>query len=156
MSRWAIVLLLLGHLAWAADGAAAFNATAEQALEVMCATATSLKVDGAAAVAWIPAPGKPGQAIASWTSRMRVAGAFVGKNTNVLGVVYTKMAEMADTLQDSGSKVRPPLRGEYGYQGGLIAPMNGGYLLAAFSGGWDLRVAKAGLDVLVQAQAPKP
>jgi len=29
-------------------------------------------------------------------------------------------AEMADTLKDSGSHVRPPKTGEYGWQGGVV------------------------------------
>ena len=158
MMRRGLCLLLLGGAAMAADLEAVFARTADQALNAMQAQAEALKIQGAAVVAYFPEP-EPGHAITGWTSRMRVVGAFVLKGkTNVLGVVYSKMAEMADTLQDSGSKVRPPYTGENGFQGGLIAHVSGGYLIAAMSGGWDQRIAKVGLDVLKAAAEapPKP
>jgi hypothetical protein len=58
---------------------------------------------------------------------------------------------MADTLKDSGSQVRPPMTGEFGWQGGVIAHGEAGYLIAAFSGGKsedDLEVSRAGLAKL--------
>ena len=73
---------------------------------------------------------------------------------NLLAIAYSKAAEMADTLQASGSGVRPPLKGEYGWGGGVIAKGKAGYLFAAFSGGSsadDVKAAQAGLDVLAKA-----
>jgi hypothetical protein len=58
---------------------------------------------------------------------------------------------MADTLKDSGSKVRPPKTGEYGFQGGKVARGKTGILIASFSGGPsedDVKVSQAGLDIL--------
>ncbi len=73
------------------------------------------------------------------------------KGSNLLGIAYTKAAEMADTLRDSGSHVRPPKTGEYGWQGGAVAKGKTGILIAAFSGGAsadDLKVSKTGLAIL--------
>jgi len=58
---------------------------------------------------------------------------------------------MADTLEDSGSGVRAPMTGEFGWQGGLIKKGKKGYLIAAFSGDSaenDVKVSRAGLEVL--------
>jgi len=76
----------------------------------------------------------------------------LGKS-NVLGVAYTKAAEMADTLQNSGGGLRPPYKGEFGFKGGVIQKTSSGYLLAVFSGGKsedDVAVAQAGLAKLVK------
>jgi hypothetical protein len=70
-----------------------------------------------------------------------------------LGIAYTKAAEMADTLAHSGGGVRPPKKGEYGWRGGLVKKVKGGFLFAAFSGGPssdDLKVSRAGLKVLAK------
>ena len=72
---------------------------------------------------------------------------------NLLAIVYSKAAEMADTLQASGSGVRPPLKGEFGWPGGVITRGKTGYLIAAFSGGSsadDIKVSRVGLDILVK------
>jgi hypothetical protein len=61
---------------------------------------------------------------------------------------------MASTLKDSGSGVRPPLTGEFGWQGGVVAKGRTGILIAAFSGGRsedDVKVSRAGLAVLAQS-----
>ena len=58
---------------------------------------------------------------------------------------------MAATLKDSGSGVRPPYTGEFGWQGGVVAKGRTGIIIAAFSGGRsedDVRISKAGLGVL--------
>jgi hypothetical protein len=58
---------------------------------------------------------------------------------------------MADSLKDSGQSGRKPMKGEFGWQGGLIVKGKTGYLIAAFSGGPsedDLKVSRAGLEVL--------
>lgn len=59
--------------------------------------------------------------------------------------------ETEDSLRDSGHAGRPPLTGEFGGPGGVIAKGKTGYLIAAFSGGPsedDVRVSRAGLEVL--------
>ena len=58
---------------------------------------------------------------------------------------------MADTLKPSGSGVRPPKKGEFGWQGGWSAQGKNGYLIAAFSGGRssdDVQVCQTGVAVL--------
>ncbi len=73
------------------------------------------------------------------------------KGDNLLGIAYAKAAEMAATLKDSGSGVRPPLTGEFGWQGGVVSRGKTGILIAAFSGGPsadDVRISQAGLAVL--------
>ena len=77
------------------------------------------------------------------------------KGNNLLAIVYAKAAEMADTLKNSGSQVRPPMTGEFGWEGGVIVRARGGYLIAAFSGGQsadDVAISHVGLaSVLHQA-----
>ncbi len=151
-----ILLLLLLTVAISAaeaapDPIATFHARADQALAAMQAKAAQVRIRGAAVIACIP-----GERTRAWTSRMEAVGDFIiDRKTNVLAIAYTKMAEMADTLQASGAKTRDKYIGENAYKGGLIAPVPGGYMLAVFSGGYDLQVAQAGLDVLVGA-APAP
>jgi hypothetical protein len=129
-----------------------FDQTADQALKAMTKRAEELRIQGVAVVALLE--GDPTQ---SWTSKMTVVGKLRNapsgnnKGANLLAIAYSKAAEMADTLKNSGSGVRPPMNGELGYQGGLIAKGKTGYLIAAFSGGPaedDLKVSRAGLDVL--------
>jgi hypothetical protein len=84
---------------------------------------------------------------------MKVVGNLTNVKSNYLAIACSKAAEMADTHKDSGTGVRPPLAGEFGYQGGLIKKVSGGYILAVFSGGKseeDLVAAKKGLDWLYQ------
>jgi hypothetical protein len=60
---------------------------------------------------------------------------------------------MAMTHLDSGSEVRPPLRGEFGYKGGVIRKVRSGYIMATFSGAhWtkDLMVSEAGINYLLK------
>jgi hypothetical protein len=55
---------------------------------------------------------------------------------------------MADTLKNSGSQVRPPMTGEFGWEGGVISRTTDGYLIAAFSGGQssdDVNISHAGV-----------
>ena len=130
----------------------AFDRTADEALTAMRARAEELKVGGVAVVAYMP-----GQELRSWTSKMIVVGRYkdlpsaTDKGSNLLGIAYAKAAEMADTLKNSGSQTRPPMTGEFGWQGGLIEHSDSGYLIAAFSGGKsedDLEVSRAGLNRL--------
>ena len=69
---------------------------------------------------------------------------------NFIAIAYSKASEMADTKLNSGSKVRPPYQGEFGYQGGVIKKVQAGYILAVFSGATseqDLEIAKTGMSV---------
>ena len=133
-----------------------FNETADKALAAMKKRAEELKIKGVAVVAYAE-----GDSVQSWTSKMVVVGHLTTdpstsdpKGSNLLGIAYTKASEMASTLKDSGSKARPPMTGEYGWQGGLVKKGKAGILIAAFSGGPsadDLKVSRAGLDVLAES-----
>jgi len=130
-----------------------FIEQADKALAVIEEAALKLQIKGTAVVAFIP-----GEKAETWTSKMKVIGFFTNNDSNTLGVAYTKAAEMADTFKDSGSGVRKPLTGEYGWQGGAIRKVEGGYILAAFSGAsgeQDYAVATAGLNFLAQAYSKK-
>ncbi len=115
---------------------ACFESLADSALLAMKAKAATLKVGGVAVVAYFD-----GDRVESWSSRMLVVDRLkdepssTQKGSNLLGIAYAKAAEMADTLKNSGSQVRPPLTGEFGWEGGVIARTKNGYLIAAFSGG---------------------
>jgi hypothetical protein len=132
-----------------------FDASADAALLAMKKHATELKIGGVAVVAYFE-----GDTLQSWSSKMVVVGRMkdapsTGNNgSNLLGIAYAKAAEMADTLQNSGSGTRPPMIGEFGWQGGVIARAKTGYVIAAFSGGKsedDVEVSRAGLEVLKSA-----
>lgn len=129
-----------------------FEELADTALAAMTQRAGELKIKGAAVVAYID-----GDTTQSWSSKMVVVGAMKNapteknKGANLLAIAYSKAAEMAETLKDSGQAGRPPMTGETGWQGGLIKKGRTGYLIAAFSGGpseSDLKVSQAGLEVL--------
>lgn len=130
-----------------------FSEVADKALVVMKKRAEELKIKGAAVVAYIE-----GDSVKSWESKMVVVGGHKNsptqndpKGANLIAIAYSKASEMADTLKNSGSKIRPPLNGELGYEGGLISKCKNGYVISAFSGGPsedDLKVSKAGLDIL--------
>jgi hypothetical protein len=156
----AFLILLLALPAFAQSASPSVNPTpgkvfdelADSALMAMTKRAEELKIKGAAVVAYIE-----GDTTRSWSSKMVVVGAMKDAPTeknhgaNLLAIAYSKAAEMADTLKDSGNAGRPPMTGETGWQGGLIKKGKAGYLIAAFSGGpseSDLKVSQAGLDVL--------
>lgn len=133
------------------------DALESQTIEVMRAKAASLNIQGVAVVSFAPAPASDVQGkVQSWTSKMAVVGRLTDPNgsangNNLLGIAYAKSAEMASTLQDSGTAHRPPMTGEFGWQGGVILQVKSGYILIAFSGGKsedDLQVSKAGLEVM--------
>ena len=140
----------------ASKAAANFNDVADQALQAMKQRAEELHIKGVAVVAF-----SEGDTVQAWTSKMVVVGHLSGppsKNdpngTNLLGIAYAKAAEMADTLKASGSAGRPPLKGEFGWQGGVVAKGRTGILIAAFSGGPsadDVKISQAGLAVLTQS-----
>jgi hypothetical protein len=133
-----------------------FDAVTGQALAAMQKRAMELNVKGVAIVA-----GSEGDTVKSWSSKMIVVGSLKtdpSKNdplgSNLLAIAYAKAAEMADTLKASGSGVRPPIKGEYGWQGGVIIRGKTGYLIAAFSGGSspdDVKISQAGLEVMAQS-----
>ena len=129
-----------------------FDDLADSALTAMTKRAQEPKVTGVAVVAYIE-----GDTTKSWSSKMVVVGKMKDAPTeknhgaNLLAIAYSKAAEMAETLKDSGNAGRPPMTGENGWQGGLIKKGKTGYLLAAFSGGpseSDLKVSQAGLEML--------
>ena len=131
-----------------------FDEVADSALMVMTKRAEELKIHGAAVVAYIE-----GTATKSWFSKMVVVGTMTNVPTekdhgaNLLAIAYSKAAEMAETLKDSGNAGRPPMTGETGWQGGMIKKGKTGYLIAAFSGGpseSDVKVSQAGLAVLAE------
>jgi hypothetical protein len=134
------------------NAAAIFNELADTALAAMKKRAEELNMIGVAVVAYAP-----GDTVKSWWSKMvvvgtmRKEGGFLKADYNLLGVAYTKASEMADTLKDSGSKVRRPLQGEYGWRGGKVMKGKTGILIAAFSGGTsddDVKVSEVGLSIL--------
>jgi hypothetical protein len=135
--------------------ASAFDGAASAALVAMRARADELHVSGVAVVSYAE-----GDSVASWSSKMLVVGSMTkapsatDKGSNLLGIAYSKASEMAATLKDSGSGIRPPLTGELGWQGGVVARGKAGILIAAFSGGRsedDVKVSKAGLEVLAKS-----
>jgi hypothetical protein len=132
-----------------------FDTLANRALAAMKKRAAELHVTGVAVVSY--AQGDP---IEGWTSKMAVVGKMkdeptaTSKGNNLLGIAYAKASEMAETLQDSGTAKRPPMTGEFGWQGGVIAKTKTGYAIVAFSGGKsedDVQVSRAGLAVLEAA-----
>jgi hypothetical protein len=132
-----------------------FDEVADKALVTMKKRAEELDIKGVAVVAYTE-----GDTVKSWSSKMVVVGNLTTapgpnqKGNNLLGIAYTKAAEMADTLKDSGSKVRPPMIGEYGYQGGLVIKGKNGIIIVAFSGGPsedDLKVSHAGIDIMAES-----
>ena len=127
------------------------DALESQALEVMKKKAAELNIAGVAVVSYAE-----GETIQGWTSKMAVVGRLTDPKAsehgnNLLGIAYAKSAEMAETLEDSGTAKRPPMTGEFGWQGGVIFKGKSGYIVVAFSGGKsedDVQVSKAGLEVL--------
>ena len=124
------------------------------ALQAMKLRAEELKVGGVAVLAYFD-----GDKIQSWSSKMLVVGRLrddptaTDKGSNLLGIAYAKASEMADTLKNSGSQVRPPMTGEFGWEGGVIVHVKTGYVIAAFSGGKsadDVLVSRAGAAKLVE------
>ena len=131
-----------------------FNEIADLALQAITKRAKELNMKGTAIVA-----ASEGNQVQSWISKMLVLETFkkapAGDESamNTIAVAYSKAAEMADTLHTSGSGVRPPMTGEFGWPGGVVARGKSGYLFAAFSGGPgedDTKAAQAGLAVLLE------
>lgn len=129
-----------------------FDSLAGTALQAMKKRAEELNIHGVAVVAYAE-----GDTVQSWSSKMLVVGRMTNPASatkpgdNLLGIAYTKASEMADTQKDSGSGVRKPFTGEYGWEGGVTARGKAGIIIVAFSGGVsadDVKVSHAGLDVL--------
>jgi hypothetical protein len=133
-----------------------FYSVADDALSAMQQRAAELNVKGVAIVS-----SSDGDSVQSWSSKMLVVGNLKtgpSKNdplgANLLAIAYSKAAEMADTLKASGSGIRPPIKGEYGWQRGVITKGKTGWLIVAFSGGSsadDVKISQAGLDVLARS-----
>ena len=128
-----------------------FDSGAKAALAAMRARANELKIQGVAVVAFAP-----GDAVDGWISRMVVVGHSTDTSQgapgyDLLSIAYAKAAETANTLMNSGTSSKPPMTGEYGWKGGVIAKVPGGIIIVAFSGGTqanDAATAEAGLEVL--------
>ena len=120
----------------------------DRSLVLMEQAADKLGIKGVAVMIFIP-----GEETVSGVSKMKVVGSMTRKTVNFLAVANSKIAEMADTHLDSGSKVREPLTGETGWRGGLIKKVESGYIMAAFSGGTedeDIVVANAGIENMLK------
>ena len=128
-----------------------FDQAAQAALAAMKQRAAELNIQGVAVVSFAP-----GDTIQGWSSQMAVVGHMTDhtngeKGNNLLGIAYAKASEMANTLKDSGTSGRPPMTGEFGWQGGVMARVANGCIIVSFSGGKsedDIQVSKAGLAVL--------
>lgn len=130
------------------NGEKLFLKHADEALAAIEQGAGKLSIKGVAVVVFIP-----GDTTKAWISKMKVVGLMKKGTSNLLGVAYSKASEMADTYQDSGSGVRPPMKGEYGYQGGVIKKVSAGYICGVFSGGspaQDKEAAASGVELLAK------
>ena len=130
-----------------------FDTVADQDLAAMQKRAAELNVQGVAVVA-----ASSGSSVKSWSSRMLVVGQMKDgpssdfpTGINLVAIAYSKAAEMADTLQASGSGSRAAMKGEYGWEGGVTAQGKTGWLFAAFSGGSsadDVKISNAAMTIL--------
>jgi hypothetical protein len=80
---------------------------------------------------------------------MIIVGVTGNEGYNFIAIANSKASEMAETLKNSGSKVRPVKVGEFDYIGGTIRKIDSGYLLSTFSGASgedDLAVANKVID----------
>ena len=130
-----------------------FQSAAAAIIPAMENHARKLGVKGVIVVAGMDESGH------SWESQMKAVDTIMVLDGNpeksrypgynFIGVAYSKAAEMAETKLNSGSKVRPPYEGEFGYQGGVIKKVRLGYILTVFSGATgeqDLEIAKVGMN----------
>lgn len=133
------------------NGAKRFDEAAKAALAAMTRRADQLNIQGVAVVAF-----SPGASMDGWISQMAVVGHMTDhtngeKGNNLLGIAYAKASEMARTLKDSGTSGKPPMTGEFGWQGGVVEHVAGGTIIVAFSGGKsedDVATSRAGLAVM--------
>jgi hypothetical protein len=130
-----------------------FDATAGKMITAMEGHARKLGVKGVIVIASMDSNGT------SWISRMKAVDAtkVLAEDPtkseypgwNFVGIAYTKAAEMSDTKVNSGSKIRAPYQGEFGFPGGVIQKIPSGYILAVFSGATgeqDTEIAKVGME----------
>jgi hypothetical protein len=139
-------LCCISFTARAQSGETEFIKHADQCLALMEQAALKMQVKGVAVIAFIP-----GDTTFTWTSKMKVVGTLSNESANYLAIAYAKAGEMADTYQNSGSGIREPKTGEFGWKGGTIKKVEEGYILAAFSGATgeqDFEIAGIGLDQL--------
>jgi hypothetical protein len=144
-----------GKASVGAVGGGEFSGVATEALAAMTKRAQDLRIKGVALVAYCE-----GDPVTAWSSKMTVVGSMKNapsekdRGANLLGIAYAKAAEMAESLKDSGTAGRPPMTGELGWRGGVIAKGKTGYIIAAFSGGPaddDVRVSRTGLEILARS-----
>ena len=146
----AVLFAIVTHLsvnAQSKSGESILYEHADKCLTAMENTALKMQVKGVALLAYIP-----GDTSISWISKMKVVGAMSNESSNYLAVAYSKAAEMAETLKNSGSGIREPKLGEFGWQGGIIKKVKEGYILSAFSGATgeqDVEIATVGLKQLI-------
>ena len=123
-----------------------FIENADKCLAIIEEAAQKMSVKGVAVIAFIP-----GDDTKSWISKMKVVGVITNGSSNYLAVAYSKASEMAETYKNSGSGIREPMKGEFGFQGGVIKEVKSGYILAVFSGATgeqDVELANEGIDWL--------
>lgn len=125
------------------DAEKIFITNADEVLQIMKQEALRMNLKGVGIVCFIP-----GNETQSWVSKMIVVGATGNEGYNFIAIANSKASEMAETLQNSGSKVRKVKVGEFDYIGGAIKKIDSGYLIATFSGASgeeDLAVSQKGL-----------
>ncbi|MCK4919736.1 MAG: hypothetical protein KAS71_01745 [Bacteroidales bacterium] len=123
-----------------------FIENADKCLAIIEEAAQKMSVKGVAVIAFIP-----GDTTESWISKMKVVGIITNGSSNYLAVAYSKASEMAETYKNSGCGVREPMKGEFGFQGGVLKEVKSGYILAVFSGATgeqDVELANEGIDWL--------
>ena len=116
--------------------------------------ARKLGVSGVIVVTHLAPDGMSWKSVMKAVEKIKVTADNKEKNPkypgyNFIGIAYSKAAEMADTLQNSGTKTRPSYQGEFGYGGGLIAQSQAGSILSVFSGSTeelDTEIAQIGID----------
>lgn len=130
-----------------------FQIVADKMIAEMVNHAKKLDVKGVILVAKMDETGS------SWISYMKTVKTIkdVPENPeqheypgyNFIGIAYSKAAEMADTKMNSGSKIRLPYQGEFGYPGGAIKKVQSGFILTVFSGATgeqDFEIANIGIN----------
>ena len=120
----------------------------QQILERMRSKALEMNLQGVAVAAQYGTDGNQNKQL---VSQAVDCGKMTAHQWNFLAVAYSKVSEMCDTLQDSGSKVRPAYHGEFGFVGGAIVPAKEGHYIAAFSGAKgeeDLAISRYGLEIV--------
>jgi len=118
--------------------------TLAKILERMSAKASEMNLRGTSAAGYFDAN-------KTLISQAKDCGKMFENNFNSLAVAFSKIAEMCDTLKNSGSQVRPPYKGEFGWVGGAIKQVGAIYYVAAFSGAKgeeDLAIAEYGLAIV--------